>query len=91
MAATEVNYARYAVFIHALQLLGWTEGRNVHIETRFTKGNAADVHKHAAELVALALPLCARDCVEAPISIATPTTIVATNLPARMLSIASSN
>jgi putative ABC transport system substrate-binding protein len=34
--------------------LGWTIGRNVHIETRWATGSAAEVRKHAAELAALA-------------------------------------
>jgi putative ABC transport system substrate-binding protein len=37
-----------------LQQLGWTDGRNVQIETRWTAGNAEDARKYAAELVALA-------------------------------------
>jgi putative ABC transport system substrate-binding protein len=48
------NHERYAAFVHALQVLGWTEGHNVRIEARFSAGNAADVRKHAAELIALA-------------------------------------
>jgi putative ABC transport system substrate-binding protein len=46
--------ARHAAFLQALQLLGWTEGRNVRIDTRWAAGNAADARKYAAELVALA-------------------------------------
>jgi putative ABC transport system substrate-binding protein len=46
--------ARYATFVQALQQLGWTEGRNVRIDARWAAGNAADAHKYAAELVALA-------------------------------------
>jgi putative ABC transport system substrate-binding protein len=34
--------------------LGWTDGRNVHIEIRLSAGNAADTRKYAAELAALA-------------------------------------
>jgi len=34
--------------------LGWTIGRNVHIETRWATSNAAALRKHAAELAALA-------------------------------------
>jgi putative ABC transport system substrate-binding protein len=34
--------------------LGWTEGRNVHIDARWSTGNAAETRRHAAELVALA-------------------------------------
>jgi ABC-type uncharacterized transport system substrate-binding protein len=46
--------ARLTAFQQALQGLGWTDGRNVHIETRFAAGNAADTRKYAAELAALA-------------------------------------
>jgi putative ABC transport system substrate-binding protein len=41
-------------FLQALALLGWTDGRNVWIDTRWAGGNAAEVRRHAAELVALA-------------------------------------
>jgi ABC-type uncharacterized transport system substrate-binding protein len=34
--------------------LGWTEGRNVHIDVRFSAGNAVETRRHAAELAALA-------------------------------------
>jgi putative ABC transport system substrate-binding protein len=33
--------------------LGWTDGRNVRIDIRWTGGNPADPGKYAAELVAL--------------------------------------
>jgi putative ABC transport system substrate-binding protein len=46
--------ALYAAFLQGLQQLGWTEGRNVHIDSRWGAGNAADMRQHAAELVALA-------------------------------------
>ena len=36
------------------QQLGWTIGRNVRIDTRWATANAADIRRHAAELVALA-------------------------------------
>jgi putative tryptophan/tyrosine transport system substrate-binding protein len=45
---------RLTAFQHALQGLGWTEGRNLHIETRVSAGKAADTRKYAAELAALA-------------------------------------
>ncbi|HJZ34225.1 MAG TPA: ABC transporter substrate-binding protein [Hyphomicrobiaceae bacterium] len=44
--------ARLAAFTQALNQLGWSEGRNLRTDTRWTK--ADDVHRHAAELVALA-------------------------------------
>ncbi len=46
--------ARLAVFLQALQQLGWTDGRNVRIEYRWAAGNANDIRKYAAELAALA-------------------------------------
>jgi putative ABC transport system substrate-binding protein len=46
--------ASYMVFVEALQQLGWTEGRNVQIETRWAEGHAADIRRHATDLVALA-------------------------------------
>ena len=46
--------ADVAAFLQGLQQLGWTEGRNVHIETRWAAGNLANLRKYAAELVALA-------------------------------------
>jgi putative ABC transport system substrate-binding protein len=45
---------RLTAFQQALQGLGWTDGRNVHIEIRLSAGNAADTRKYAAELAALA-------------------------------------
>ena len=49
--------ARLAAFHQGLAVLGWTIGRNVHIETRWATSNAAALRKHAAELAALAPPL----------------------------------
>jgi putative ABC transport system substrate-binding protein len=46
--------ARLAAFLQALQQLGWADGRNVRIDTRWGGGNASDIRKFAAELVALA-------------------------------------
>jgi putative tryptophan/tyrosine transport system substrate-binding protein len=37
-----------------LALLGWTIGRNVRIDTRWAAGDADNIRRHAAELVALA-------------------------------------
>ena len=45
---------RVGAFLQALALLGWTIGRNVRIDTRWAAANAAEVRRHAAELVALA-------------------------------------
>jgi putative ABC transport system substrate-binding protein len=46
--------ARHAGFIRRLRELGWTEGHNVGIETRWAAGNPVNTRKFAAELVALA-------------------------------------
>jgi putative tryptophan/tyrosine transport system substrate-binding protein len=46
--------ARIAAFQQGLQQLGWAEGRNVRIETRWpAPGNADDIRRYAVELVAL--------------------------------------
>jgi putative ABC transport system substrate-binding protein len=51
--ASDDNQARLAAFLQVLQQLGWTEGRNVRIESRWGAGNADDIRKYAAELAAL--------------------------------------
>jgi putative ABC transport system substrate-binding protein len=48
------SQARLAAFLQGLQELGWTEGRNVRIDTRFAAGDADRSRRYAAELVALA-------------------------------------
>jgi len=45
--------ARFMAFLQGLQQLGWTDGRNVRIDTRWGANNA-DRGRYAAELVALA-------------------------------------
>jgi putative ABC transport system substrate-binding protein len=46
--------ARLATFAQALQQLGWSDGRNVLIDTRWAAGDANLIRKYAAELIALA-------------------------------------
>jgi ABC-type uncharacterized transport system substrate-binding protein len=46
--------ARFAAFLQGLQQLGWVDGRNVRIESRWSGGRADDARKYAAELIALA-------------------------------------
>ena len=46
--------ARVAVFVQALQSLGWTTGRNVQIDVRWGVADAASARRSAAEMVALA-------------------------------------
>jgi putative tryptophan/tyrosine transport system substrate-binding protein len=45
---------RLAAFPRGLQELGWTDGRNVRIDSRSGGGGAKDIHTYAAELVAVA-------------------------------------
>jgi putative tryptophan/tyrosine transport system substrate-binding protein len=45
---------RMTAFVQGLQQLGWTDGRNVRIDIRWSAVNADDTRKYAAELVALA-------------------------------------
>jgi len=57
MAGSEsdpVSQARIAAFRQALAGLGWTEGRNLKIEWRWTAGDIERVREYAAELVRLA-------------------------------------
>src|SRR5262245_2237177 len=46
--------ARLAAFLRSLQQLGWTDGRNVRIESRVNTGDVELSRKQAAELAALA-------------------------------------
>jgi len=46
--------ARVAGFLRGLQQLGWVDGRNARIDTRWATANATEIRRHAAELVALA-------------------------------------
>src|SRR6266446_2075872 len=46
--------ARLAAFLQGLQQLGWIDGRNVRIDTRWGAGDADRTRRYAAELVALA-------------------------------------
>ena len=45
--------ARVAAFQQALQKLGWSDGRNVRVDTRWGEDNLDRSRKYAAELVAL--------------------------------------
>jgi putative ABC transport system substrate-binding protein len=46
--------ARLAAFAQGLQQSGWTVGQNVRVDYRWSGGNADNMRKYAAELVALA-------------------------------------
>jgi putative ABC transport system substrate-binding protein len=45
--------ARLDAFRHGFQGLGWVEGRNVHVDYRFSDGRADRFQPLAKELVAL--------------------------------------
>src|ERR1700716_1190943 len=45
--------ARVAAFQQGLKELGWTEGRNIHIDFRWSTGDAAEMRTFAKELVEL--------------------------------------
>jgi len=46
--------ARVTALKQGLEELGWTDGRNIQIETRFGGADAGRIRAHAAKLVALA-------------------------------------
>jgi putative ABC transport system substrate-binding protein len=46
--------ARLVAFVQALRELGWTDGVNVRIDTRWAAGDAERFRSYAVELVALA-------------------------------------
>src|SRR3954447_286099 len=47
------SQARLAAFLRGLQEAGWTVGRDVRIDTRWTGGDSARLRRTAMELVAL--------------------------------------
>jgi putative ABC transport system substrate-binding protein len=47
------SHARMAAFAQELAHLGWAEGRNVRIDTRWATTNSDDIRRHAADLAAL--------------------------------------
>src|SRR6478736_4613963 len=48
-----MGQARVAAFVQGLQAAGWSEGRNVRIDTRWVAADPANYRKYAAELIAL--------------------------------------
>src|SRR5262245_27997547 len=49
-----VFQTRVGAFLQGLALLGWTIGRNVRIEVRWSGGKADEARRYATELAALA-------------------------------------
>src|SRR5260221_7836886 len=54
--------ARLTAFVQGLQELGWTDGRNVRIDYRWTACDAERARRYAAELVALAPDVILAHC-----------------------------
>jgi putative ABC transport system substrate-binding protein len=52
-ADDQQGQARLEAFVKGLRELGWIEGQNVRIDVRWGAGNANDVRKFSAELVAV--------------------------------------
>ena len=53
--ADDVEFQTWVgAFLQGLQQAGWSIGQNVRIDIRWATSNAAGIHKHAAELAALA-------------------------------------
>ena len=48
-----MGQARVAAFVHGLQAAGWSDGRNVQIDTRWAAADPGNYRKYAAELIAL--------------------------------------
>src|SRR5262245_61378197 len=48
------SQGRLGAFLQGLQEAGWSIGRNVRIDTRWATPNAAEIRRHAGELVASA-------------------------------------
>jgi ABC-type uncharacterized transport system substrate-binding protein len=51
---TTEQQANLAAFQQVLQQLGWSDGRNVRVDTRWAGGDAREIRRHAGELAALA-------------------------------------
>ena len=52
--SSPVGQARMAAFVQGLRQLGWADGRNIRIDTRWAAGDAKRFRNYASELVGLA-------------------------------------
>jgi putative ABC transport system substrate-binding protein len=52
-AGDKVAATRVSKFLEGLEALGWTQGRNIQVETRWPEGNTDQIRKGVAELIAL--------------------------------------
>ena len=82
-AGDREGQARLKAFVQGLQELGWIEGRNLRIETRWAAGEGTQGRKYAAELVALApdVILASGGSVVGPLLQATQTVPMFTQTP----------
>jgi len=46
--------ANHAAFVQSLKQLGWVDGQNIRIETRWADGTASLIRKNATGVIALA-------------------------------------
>jgi putative ABC transport system substrate-binding protein len=46
------NRASYKAFVQTLEQLGWKDGNNVRLDTRWAEGRESEIRKHALNLVA---------------------------------------
>jgi putative tryptophan/tyrosine transport system substrate-binding protein len=52
-ANDSIGQARVAAFVQGLQATGWSDGRNVRIDTRWAAADPGNYRKYAVELMAL--------------------------------------
>jgi putative ABC transport system substrate-binding protein len=84
LGSDAVSRSQSEALEQGLQQLGWTDGRNVRIDYRWAGGNADNIRKYSAELVALApdVILVAGTAAAGPLLQATRTVpVVFVNLP----------
>src|SRR5262245_22507955 len=78
------GHTRVAEFLRSLQQLGWVDGRNLQIDTRWAGGDAERIRRHATELIAKSpeVILASGSAAAAPVLQATRTVpIVFVNTP----------
>jgi len=51
---TAESRTNYATFVQSLQKLGWIDGQNVRLETRWARGRASEIRKNVIDAVATA-------------------------------------
>lgn len=81
--SSSTQQANFAAFRQSLEQLGWSEGRNLQIDHRWTAGDADRTREHAAELAALSpdVILASGGAVEALLSVTRTIPIVFAIVP----------